>query len=249
MIEIKKTLFTHRLFADRLSWSDLFWPRCYFGYRGDSEKIPFYYHVTKGQTAVTDLTLTLDELLALMKSNTRNEIRRAIKEGCTFEAGHDYEAFIPYYNAFCESKGLGDRVYMDRLTRYKGDNELLITKALHEGTVLAMHATVVNRKHKLAYLILSCSQRLGAGADAKLIGWGNRYLHYKDFEKLKELGIEEYDWSGICTDPHDERYSIGQFKLSFGGKRIPSNTVASPLYVLLAYLRGKWIKLKTRRHD
>ena len=244
MIKIEKSLYTHIMFANKLSVKDLFRAVCYFNFRGDCDNIPAYYHVIKGMTAISDLKLSMDELMGLMKSNTRNEIKRAVKEGCTFEAGHDFESFVPYYNAFCESKGLDDRVYMDRLTRYRGDNQLWITKALHEDKVLTMHATVVNQKEKVAYLILSCSQRLDSGVDRKLIGWGNRFLHYKDFEFLKELGIEEYDWSGICVDPLDERYSIGQFKLSFGGRLAPGYVISSPLYQLLTKFRNMVIKFR-----
>lgn len=235
MIEIRNKFHIQRLFSDKLYLSDLWHAVFYSGYKGDPDKIPFYYKKIHGHSAVSDLTKSMDDILNSMKSNTRNEIRRAEREGIEFLPEIPYEDFIPYYNAFAESKGLEDRVDLNRLTKY---NKTIITQAYHGETVLAMHATVVNFEQKLAFLLFSCSPRLDADVDKKMIGWANRYLHYKDFEYLKSLGIETYDWSGICTDPDNPKYSIGQFKLSFGGTLIDSYVLNSPIYVFLESLRN-----------
>lgn len=237
MIEIVNKLHIQRLFATELPISDLWKPVYYAGYEGDPSKIPFYYKKIKGETAISDLSKPLDVLVSEMKSNTRNEIRRAEREGIGFEADCSYDDFIPFYNAFSESKGLKDRVSIQRLCKYNKNNKTIITKAYHNDTILAMHATVVNFEQKLSFLLFSCSPRLDADVDKKMIGWGNRYLHYKDFEYLKALGIETYNWSGVCTDPKDECYSIGQFKLSFGGELKTSIVLETPLYVVLTELR------------
>ena len=55
---------------------------------------------------------------------------------------------------------------------------------------------------------------------------------------LKEHGYKVFDWSGIVLDPEDSRYSIGQFKLSFGGKVIDSLVLCSPIFKLLEYVRN-----------
>ena len=241
MIEIVNKFHTQRLFATSLKTSDLWRAVYYAGYRGDVAKIPFYYKVVHGHSAVSDLRNSMEDLVGLMKSNTRNEIRRAEREGIDFSSDVSFEEFVPYYNAFCESKGLDDRVTVSRLAKY---DKTVITKASYQGEVLAMHATVVNIEQKMAFLLFSCSPRLDAGVDKKLIGWGNRFLHYKDFEYLKTLGIETYDWSGICPDPEDPRYSIGQFKLSFGGKLIDSYVLRTPLYCLMESARNMIYKIK-----
>lgn len=235
MIEIKSRTHTIRLFADGLSRSDLFWPVQYNSYRGDPKKIPFYFKVDQGHSCVTDLTLGTDELLALMKSNTRNEIRRAEREGCTFETFDDVDAFIAFYNDFCASKGLDDYTSKARIGKYE---KVLLTKSLHENAVLAMHANILDERSKTGLLLYSCSKRLDADVDRKMIGWGNRFLHFKDMEYLKSLGYETYDWSGVCLDPNDPRYSIGQFKLAFGGKLVESLTASSPLFSWLEGLRN-----------
>ena len=186
----------------------------------------------------------MDEIASLMKSNTRNEIRRAEREGCIFSIVESKAEFIPYYNGFCHDKGLNDFTSESRMGKYK---KVLMTKATHGNEVLAMHANILDDESKTALLLYSCSRRLGDNVDRKLIGWGNRFLHYKDLEHLKGLGFEYYDWSGVCTDPSDPRYSIGQFKLSFGGKLIESWTIKSPLYARLEKFRnilnsGRYLK-------
>lgn len=244
MIEIKSATHIQRLFATSLQASDIFKAVYYAGYRGQEKDIPFFYSKEHGNSAVTDLTKTEEELFSLMKSNTRNEVRRAEKEGCTFEMGFDYESFIPYYNSFCESKGLLDKVDMSRINKYKGDNKVYITKAICNNVVLSMHASVVNAREKMVFLLFSCSQRLDSGVDRKLIGWGNRYLHFMDLKAFKEMGLNEYEWSGVCLDPNDERYSIGQFKLSFGGEVIDSLVLKTPLFNLLSKFRPLVDKLR-----
>lgn len=238
MIEIKNRFHTQRLMAESLDKTD--WRRAvyYANFRGDATKIPFYYHVIKGESAETDLTLPLEEIFSNMKSNTRNEIKRAQKEGCTFSATSDYSDFIPFYNSFCKSKGLVDRVDSERLSKYNGDNELLITKVTCNEKVLAMHANIINKNQGLSFLLFSCSQRLDSDVDKRLIGWANRFLHYKDLEYLKNIGIKKYDWSGVCTDPNDERFSISQFKLSFGGRYTTSLVLETPLFRFLLLFRS-----------
>lgn len=235
MIEVKSITHTIRLYSDRVHFSDLFKVVMYCGYRGDKARIPRYYTIVKGESCLTDLRRTEDELLAAMKSNTRNEIRRAEKEGCEFQLVETFDEFIPFYNSFCTEKGLSDLTSRSRMGKYE---KVLLTKAVKDGAVLAMHANVLDANSKVAFLLYSCSQRLAEGVDRKLIGWGNRFLHWRELQWLKAEGYETYDWSGVCTDPKDPRYSIGQFKLAFGGTLVDSWTLKSPLYAWLEKFRG-----------
>ncbi len=244
MIEVKSITHTVRLFADRLDFLDLFKVILYCNYRGDLKKIPGYYKIIPGKSCETDLRRSMDEILAQMKSNTRNEIRRAEREGCEFEVVEDIDEFVPFYNAFCDSKGFNDYVSHSRLAKYKS---ILISKAVKDDTTLAMHVNLLDEKSKTALLILSSSQRLSEGVDRKLIGWGNRFLHYKDLEYLKSKGFGTYDWSGVCMDPDDPRYSIGQFKLGFGGKLVDGTSLMTPLYAFLEKVKSVVTRLRHRK--
>lgn len=234
MIETKSSTHTIRLFADRLHWADIFRVVMYCSYRGDKSRIPFFYSINKGSSCETDLRPSMDEIMAKMKSNTRNEIRRAEREGCRFVIDDGFEEFIPFYNAFCDSKGYDDHVSRARLSKFKN---ILVTRVVCGDDILAMHVTQLDSIGKIALLILSGSQRLGGSVNTKLIGWGNRYLHFKELEWLKEHGYEIYDWSGVCIDPNNPQHSIGQFKLSFGGTLVESWTLKSPLYAFLEKVR------------
>ncbi len=244
MIEIKSKTHTLRLFADHLSFSDLFRLVLYNGYRGDKAHIPFYYHVGKGHSAETDLTQSMDGLMKLMKSNVRNEIRRAEKEGVEFAFVESLDEFVPFYNAFCKNKGLADCTSVSRMAKY-GKN-LILTKAMYQGKTLAMHANLIDEKSGVSLLIYSCSPRLEEGVDRRLIGWSNRYLHYKDLEYLKSLGLKIYDWSGVCTNPNNPEHTIGEFKLSFGGRLIDSWSLSTPLFHLVSKLHPLISRFRAR---
>ena len=197
-------------------------------------RIPSWYIVTKGHTATTDLTLSWDEIYSRMKSNTRNEVKRAIKEGVVVECNYDYASFVPFYNEFCDSKGLDLKINEHTLSKY---DRMLITIARKDETILCMHAIVLDKQDCVAMLFYSCSKRLSGDVDKKLIGWANRLLHYKELEMFKKQGYKKYEWHSLVTDPSHPNYSIGQFKLSFGGELHETVSVRTPLFVFM-----KWIQ-------
>ena len=243
MLEVKSIFFRNRYFATKLSWLDIFRAIHYFNYLGDSEKVPWYYFKKVGVSCVSDLTLGIDKILTIMKSNTRNEIRRAIKEGCEFYIDDEIDAFVPYYNEFCRSKRLNDFTSKARILKYK---DILSTRVEHDGKVLARHINILDKAGKNAFLMFSCSQRLDEQADRRMIGWANKFLHYKDLEWLVNAGFERYDWSGICLDVNDERYTIGQFKMSFGGSVTYPLMLRTPLYFMMERFRCVAMELRRR---
>lgn len=234
MLIINNALHTQKMFAAKVEKSDLWKAVDYSGFQGDSSCLPSYYYVEHGMSCKSDLRLSMDELLLKMKSNTRNEIRRAEKEGCEMECGCSYEEFVPFYNAFCKSKGFADVTTIGRLKKYK---TTYITKVHRNGEVLAMHAHVIDQDAKLVFLLFSCSQRLDTVSDKKLIGWGNRFLHFKEMELFKNMGLETYEWGGLTLDENDPRYSIGQFKLSLGGEVYETIGLRTPLYNFMLLCR------------
>lgn len=240
MFEVKSRIHTNRYFANRVSFFDLFRAIQYYDYQGDVDRVPSWYRVERGMSCFTDLTQSMDEILLTMKSNTRNEIRRAEKEGVSFEVVSDLREFVVFYNDFCKSKGFGDYTSEARMRKYR---TALLTKAVHDGKVLAMHASLLDNQSHVALLMFSCSHRLESGCDKRMIGWGNRYLHYKELEYLKNAGYTHYDWSGVCTDKNNPAYTIGQFKLSFGGKPVESITLKTPVFSFLECVRRRMSRL------
>ncbi len=235
MLEVQSRFFRNIYFAEKLPWFDFFRAVHYFNYLGDRENIPWFYIKKIGVSCVSDLSLGIDKIMASMKSNTRNEIRRAIKEKCEFHVDDGIDDFVPYYNDFCRSKGLNDYTSKARIRKF---NNILSTHVEYNGVVLARHINILDYSGKNAFLMFSCSQRLDENADRRMIGWANKFLHYKDLEWLVNSGFEKYDWSGICLNQNDERYSIGQFKLSFGGEVSRPLMLRTPLYCVLEMFRG-----------
>lgn len=236
MINVKSRTHTVRYLAQSVIPSDLFRVVRYVGYRGDVKRLPWWLSVDMANSCRTDLTRTPDEWLADMKSNTRNEIRRAERDGCRFEVAEGVDEFVALYNAFAKEKGLNDVVTPARLKPYR---DLLVTKAVRGGgETLVVHVNVMNREDGDAMLLFSCSSRLDDAADRQLIGRANRFLHFKDLQYMKEHGCRLYDWSGVCVDPDDPRYPIGKFKLSMGGTLVESPILKTPPYRLCEILRS-----------
>ena len=235
MLIVKNGVYTLKINARKVSFFDLFRVVNYSDYWGEDCKIPFGFKRIYGNTATIDLTSNMDVLLTNMKSNTRNEIRRAEKEGIVVEKTTDIMLFVEFYNTFAKEKGLSsiDENHIRKYGKY-----IILTLACHNDDILSMHATMIDKEEKSAGLLYSCSTRLNEKIDKKMVGWANRYLHYKEFELLKEIGIIRYEWCGVCIDPEKpERYSIGQFKLSLGGEMRKDLTLHSPLFIFLLRIK------------
>lgn len=234
MIEIKNKYYTQRFFATFLPKCDLFKAVTYTSYLGDKNHIPFWYKKGKGHSGSQIISTDDESIINSFRSNTRNEVRRAIKEGCEFEKDVDYNIFIEFYNRFAIGKHL-PTITRSVLEKY---DRIVITSAKKDGQILAMHATLFSVNDKLAMLMYSCSPRLEDGIDRKLIGWGNRYLHYQDFLFFRDMGADRYEWNGINMNPETpERYSIGQFKLGFGCEPVETIGLKTPLFIIMHYIK------------
>ena len=235
MFEVKSTFHITKWCADKTHWTDLFCPVVYSGYVGDPEKIPFYYNVSIGHSAITDLTIEKDALFEAMRKDTRSGIKKAIKAGCEFSVVESLEEYADFHNEFCKGKGLDLFTNSDKLRRYK---KTIVTKSSLDGVTLAMMISVLDDESKTAISLLSSTCRFAEGVDLRMVGNANRLVRLRTLEMLKDMGYLKYDWGGICTDPNDPRYSIAEYKLSFGGKVFENRTLRSPLYSFLEKARN-----------
>lgn len=243
MIEIRNCLYIQRFFAESLRISDLWKAVTYSDYIGDLEKIPFWYKKTRAHTAHVDLSQNIEHIFLSIKSNVRNEIRRAVKEGCVVEYDNDYESFISFYNIFCEQKGIPElKTNLKTLKKY---NYVLITKVKKGDVTLCAHATLIDEKSKLAMLMYSCSMRLCDDVNCHLVGWANRLLHFKEFELFKEMGMHIYEWNGVNVNPNEpEKNRIGKFKLGFGGEEEDIIMLQTPLFVFMKTFQSVLKRIK-----
>lgn len=213
MIEIKKNPFyLLKIGANNVSFKDMLLLSQFNNYLGPK---PLGMLKRIGKTIIIDLSLSEEDLLANCKSNTRNEIRRAIREDFFFDIEKSVTSFVKFYNDFASEKGIPTIVAND-LTCY--GNNVVIFKSGKDNVTMTMHASLIDKENKTATLLYSASSRLADGVDRKNIGFSNRFLHYKEFLEFKQLKMLYYDFNGISIDSEDkERYSISQFKASFGG--------------------------------
>lgn len=192
----------------------------------------------QSHTAVVDLTLATDDLLAAMAKGTRYEIRRARdKDGLDAAAFEEPEPgtvreFADYYDEFAKSKQLSP-IFRPRLEAMAGAGILTLTRTPAEGAdPLVWHAYARSPRHAL--LLYSASlfrneEDPGARAAA---GRANRFLHWHDMLHFKMSGCVSYDLGGIDIDGRGEQTArIASFKRGFGGLVQPTYAWSSPATV------------------
>lgn len=228
MIYVKDSLKVLKLYADSVPVTDKFGLSFYTAYEGNDVSL---MKRSVMPTILIDLRPTEEEILMSFKSNTRNEVRKGIKEGYQIEKVDDIDFFVSYYNGFAQEKNLKPISKRD-ITKY---GKVLIYKSTLNDQVLTMHANIVDEGKKLVRLLYSASVRFDAGVDRKCVGISNRFLHYQEFVEFRKSGYEIYDFGGINEDPNNkEQYNITQFKKGFGGSICDSTFLMSyPAYVLL----------------
>lgn len=211
----------------------------YLGVNNLKHKIKalFFFRRTS-YTINLDLTRDEDQIFKDFKSNTRNEVKKAINAQCSFIDNIPIEKFVDFYNDFASKKNL-QIIDGSACTKY-GAN-IIITGVEVNNEILTMHAYFIDRQEKLVTLLYSASKRLGETCDSdllKLIGYSNRYLHYQDIIYFKRNGCNLYDFGGVYIGDKDKsQIGIANFKKSFGGNIVQKVDYMSFLYrMVLKYL-------------
>lgn len=167
-------------------------------------------------TKVIDISAPVTAIEANFDKNTAYEIRRAAKDGVTSVMGTGIKPFIEFYNSFALTKGL------KKLNKdfYKYKPHLFITKAVHQGQDIVMHAYIRDNALQRVRLLHSASLfRNENDTQLKAVaGRANRLLHFDDICFFKQLGFKIYDLGGYAHETKDtELLKINKFKDSFGG--------------------------------
>ena len=231
MIEVKQASHRLKIYANVTTLADLLTPTLFSGYRG-TKWSGFIKECRK--TLLIDLTKTEEELMSGCKSNTRNEIRRGIRDGYQFKSDISPEEFVPFYNDFAHEKGLSPLTISD-IIKYP---HCQINAAIVNGVALTMHANIIDDDEKIVRLLYSASVRFDENLDPKTVGFSNRFLHYKEFVNYHEKGLLIYDFGGINEDENNvAQFRISQFKKGFGGEVADDVFLKSPLFVLLSKVK------------
>ena len=207
--------------------------------------------ITPFLSLVTDLSVGEEAIASEFGKDCRYKVRRAdTKDGLQAEIVLDPESrlddFGEFYDEFARQKSLPpcDRQWLRAACKAR---QLALTSASRDGEALIWHAYVI--AGKTARLQYSASPFRDRDKDYRaLIGRANRWLHWKEMLRFRELGLERYDWGGLFEDESaPEHAGVNQFKRDFGGR--PERTYNCTVPVTLrgrVYLplRETWHRLK-----
>jgi hypothetical protein len=163
-----------------------------------------------------------DTLLGQMSKTTRNEVRRGAKDELSFEISVRPDTiwiagFFEFYAEFARLKGLPG-LNQQRLLGMNECGSLILTRVkAADGTTLVWHCYV--QASDWVRLIHSASLfRAADKTQQNLISRANRYLHWLDMLRFREMGIATYDFGGWYSGQDDaEKLNINRFKEGFGG--------------------------------
>ena len=186
------------------------------------DRVPGVFSEEK-QTIVLDLAREEAALLSEVKKDTRNEIRRALRDGVKCQAldvsdNRIRKEFYNYYDDFAKAKDLStlDR---NRLEQMAAQGLFALTAARNAaGELLVYHGYLCYRSR--ARLLFSASGLLHVkdSAQRSLIGRANRLLHWDDICRFRVQGESKYDFGGWYAGTADpDRIRINKFKEEFGG--------------------------------
>jgi lipid II:glycine glycyltransferase (peptidoglycan interpeptide bridge formation enzyme) len=208
-----KIKISHKLFANRINTLD-FYKLISYSYVRENICHPLFIK-KKRFTIIVHLNQDIEILFSNFKTKTRNEVRRAFKENIEFDVENNRQSFLSFYNAFALKKGQ-DLISKNSFMRLKN---LVITKASKNNETLVMHAYLLHSGDSKVRLINSASCRLEKNANKSLIGWANRFLHYRDMIYFKDRNIIQYDLGGTAHHTRKkDKHKIEAFKCEFGGK-------------------------------
>ena len=202
---------------------------------------------------VTDLSVSEDAIMDQFGKDCRYKIRRAeTKDGLRMEFIVDPERrldeFRAFYDAFARQKAL-EPSYHQWLVAACNARQLVLTSASQNGEALVWHAHVMFGSTAGLLYSGSCF-RNKEGNYRALVGRANRWLHWKDLLRLKEMGIKRYDWGGMFEDESvPERAGINKFKRDFGGRQVRTYNCTVPVTLrgrVYLPLREAWRRLKSR---
>lgn len=199
----------------------------YHDMRNPLKDVGYTFNETHYKTIINDLRETEQEIMAHFRSNVRNEVRRAQKEGFQAESFNsnmlktDISKIVDFDNKYrnmCQNKGLPIKSQYKTLLSYVNANALAVTVAKLATSDCVYHVYVCDSENFTMVRLLhsvSVFRELKVNVERSAIARANRMLHYEDMLYFKRLGYAKYDWGGYSEKP--ELINIAEFKAGFGG--------------------------------
>lgn len=189
---------------------------------------PSTFKLMPPATTRLDLSLTLDELLANMKSRTRYNVRRSERQGIVVRPGTSKDLHT-YYRLVQETSNRKDFAHFPR--HYYDE----IWRVLHENGQMHLLVAEVGGETVSALMLIV----FGDTAVNKLGVWSGQHgdkrpndaIHWAAVKLAKSLGLRYYDLGGISKPaarailngdplPESAKQTVTSFKLDFGGEVI-----------------------------
>jgi hypothetical protein len=177
-----------------------------------------------------DLRPGAEAILAACGESSRYKIRRAPREGVHAALETDCETFTTFYNAFAEMKEL---VALNpcHLSHYWPS--LTVTKAVHDGANLAMHAYLLDHASSRATLLYSCSHYriMGDSKQRNFLARASRFLYWDDMRRFEACGLRWFDFGYFGDTTHIGQ--VNEFKKGYPcQEKSVSTYISLPLYLL-----------------
>lgn len=203
-------------------------------------------------TMVTDLSVAADAIAGQFGKDCRYKIRRADKgDGLLAEFISEpqgrLDEFSAFFDTFARQKAHEpcDRKWLRAVSEA---SQLVLSTASRQGEALVWHAYVVAGNAVSLHYSSSCYRDRESDYRA-LVGRANRWLHWQDMLRFKQLGTVRYDWGGLFEDESaPDRAGINEFKRNFGGRKERTYDCEVPVTLkgrIYLPLRDAWRKLRT----
>lgn len=168
--------------------------------------------ITPFQTLIFDLTASEEELFSKVNSTFRRHIRKAGKIDIKINKivrGKE-QFFFDNWHKWNELKEMGE-VPISRIDRLIDSGKLELFQAVKNDLPIIFHAYIQDGNRARLF----SSHHNVSVSDKNLIGYANKFLHWKKVLHYKNLGFAIYDFGGYAPE---EVPGIAYFKRCFGGE-------------------------------
>lgn len=175
-------------------------------------------------TLTIDLSRTPDEILAGMKGDTRRLIRKAEREGVTWEAADGSDAAVRdrlanFFDRCRQLKHLPpvSRSLLCRLAAYRALGLSLVRG--EDGEVLAANSYIVTPIRARSLYTAAIFREAEDSSRKSLIARAGRFMWWSDMLQFQRQGQSLFDFGGFYLGHNDqEKLRVNAYKAEFGGE-------------------------------